>query len=151
MPELGQLTRVDLFVGYLLIFIGVVFLWRIIRWFGGPPASPNPWDAETEARLHEPDAVCLCPRCLEPERDRVQFCRDCGFAVGPYVTWMPYLYLFAIGDLLRTGVDRPFRVSVPILIFLFLFSASEYVIFAPVYWLLLVRNLRRQARVHVLS
>lgn len=151
MRELGHMTRVDLFVIGLVLFIAAVLVWRLIKWFGGAPTRPNPWDDATEASLHDPDALPLCPRCLEPDRDRVQFCRDCGFPVGPYVMWMPYLYLFAIGDLLRTGVDRPIRVSAPIVIFLLLFSAGEYFVFAPVYWFFLFRNLQHQSRVHAVS
>jgi hypothetical protein len=151
MPEVGDMSRVGFFVLCLVLFIASVLVWRLIQWFGGPPTRPNPWDDATEASLHDPEALPLCPRCLEPDRDGVQFCRDCGFPVGPYVMWSPYLYLYAIGDLLRTGVDRPFRASAPILIFLLLFSASEYVVFAPVYWFFLFRNIDRHARVNVAS
>jgi hypothetical protein len=140
------MTKLDLFVWCLMGFIAAVLLWRVFRWFFAKSTQPNPWDDATETRLHEPEAVSLCPRCLEPEKEGVQFCRDCGFPVGPYVTWMPYLYIFAIGDLLRTGVDRPLRASAPIIIFLLLISAGEYMVFAPIYWFFLIRNVRRQSR-----
>lgn len=140
------MTRVELFVVCLIAFMAVVLLGRVVLWFCGKPARPNPWDDDAEAKLHEPDAVSLCPRCLEPEREGVQFCRDCGCAVGPYVMWSPYLYIFALGDLLRTGVDRPLRASIPVLVFLLVISAGEYLVFAPIYWFFLVRNIRRQAR-----
>ena len=133
----------------LLIAIGVaIVLWRLFLWLRAKPVQPNPWDEETETKLHEPDSVLLCPRCLEPEREGVQFCRDCGFPVGPYVQWSPYLYIFALGDLFRTGVDRPFRVKATTICFLLLISLVEYFVFAPFYWFFLFRNVRRQAREH---
>jgi len=130
----------------LLAAVVAIVLWRLLRWLRAQPPQPNPWDEDTEARLHEPDAVLLCPRCLEPEREGVQFCHDCGFPVGPYVAWSPYLYIFALGDLLRTGVDRPFRVKGTTVCFLLALSFLEYLVFAPVYWFLLLRNIRRQPR-----
>lgn len=142
MPGVAQLL--------MLAVVTAILLWRLAVWWK-QPLQPNPWDEDTEARLHEPEAVLLCPRCLEPEREGVQFCRDCGFAVGPYVTWSPYLYIFVLGDLLRTGVDRPFRVKSTTVCFLLLVSLFEYFIFAPVYWFFLIRNIRRQPREHGLD
>jgi len=131
----------------MLAVLAGILLWRLIVWWNQPP-QPNPWDEATEASLHEPEAVLLCPRCLEPEREGVQFCRDCGFAVGPYVPWSPYLYIFALGDLLRTGVDRPFRVTATTVCFLVALSLLEYMVFAPIYWFFLFQNVRRQPREH---
>ncbi len=132
----------------LLAAVTAIVLWRLFLWLGAQPPQPNPWDEDIEASLHEPDAVLLCPRCFEPEREGVQFCRDCGFPVGPYVLWSPYLYIFAVGDLLRTGVDRPFRVKRTTVCFLLVFSLLQYFVFAPVYWFFLFRNIRRQPREH---
>jgi len=139
------MSAVDLIL-VLLVAVTAVVLVRLFLWLRAQPPKANPWDEDTEARLQEPDAVLLCPRCLEPETEGVQFCRDCGFPVGPYVPWSPYLYIFALGDLLRTGVDRPFRVKGTTVCFLVLFSLLEYLVFAPLYWFFLFRNIRRQTR-----
>lgn len=133
----------------LLIAVGVAMvLWRVFLWLRAKPTQANPWDEDTETKLYEPDAVLLCPRCLEPEREGIQFCRDCGFPVGPYVPWSPYLYVFVLRDLLRTGVERPFRVKGTTVCFFLLLSLIEYFVFAPIYWFFLFRNIRRQPREH---
>jgi hypothetical protein len=37
----------------LLIAVGVaIVLWRVILWLRALPTQPNPWDEETEMRLH---------------------------------------------------------------------------------------------------
>ena len=144
---MGRMKEVLTFI--LVAAFAAAVVWRLFPWLCAKfakPLEPNPWDEDTEARLHEDEAVPLCPRCLEPDKEGVQFCRDCGFPTGPYAPWSPYLYVFVLGDLLRTGVDRPFRVRGTTVCFLLVVSFVEYAIFAPIYWFFLFRNVRRQPR-----
>lgn len=55
----------------------------------------------------------------------------------------PFHYAFAIGDVLLTGTQRKFPVNwLTVSGFIFL-STIQYLIFAPVYWFRLIRNIKR--------
>ena len=55
----------------------------------------------------------------------------------------PFHYAFAIGDVLLTGTQRKFPVNwLTVSGFIFL-STIQYLIFAPVYWFQLIRNIKR--------
>jgi hypothetical protein len=56
---------------------------------------------------------------------------------------MPYIYIFSIGEALRSGVGpeahfTPFRTIAYIVV-----GFAEYVVFAPLYFICLYRNYRR--------
>jgi ribosomal protein L40E len=89
--------------------LGVVFLllaglWRLIAWVREAPPKPDPWDADVERKLEEPDSVEVCHHCLTRQPPNAWFCEHCGSAVGPYNNWMPYIHIFSIGEVLRNGV-----------------------------------------------
>ncbi|HWY29922.1 MAG TPA: hypothetical protein VNX46_04160, partial [Candidatus Acidoferrum sp.] len=52
--------------------------------------------------------------------------------------------LFSQGEVLRNGVNDKLPQSALIIAGYLLFSLSMYLLFAPIYWVLLFRNLRRQ-------
>ena len=55
----------------------------------------------------------------------------------------PFHQVFAVGDILLTGTQRKFPINwVTITGFVFL-SVIQYLIFAPVYWFCLMRNVRK--------
>ena len=57
---------------------------------------------------------------------------------------MPYVCLFAEGEVFRAGVDaRIHRSPLTVVGYLF-YSLANYTVFAPVYWYFLFRNLKRQ-------
>jgi hypothetical protein len=105
---------------------------------------PSPWGSDVEEAMRSPDARPLCFRCLEPLEGGPAFCPQCGAATGEYTNWSPYLYLFTVGDILRQGTSGRFRVRPLTVAGFLLFSLLEYTVFAPVYWFLLLRNLRSQ-------
>ena len=126
-----------------IVAVAGVFFWRGLRWFWQRKPHPNPWNEETEARIQQSDAVPLCTRCLEPHEPTAQFCPNCGLPVDSLVPFSPYLYVFALGDVLVSGTTRKFRVNwLTVFGYIFL-SSIEYTIFAPVYWFLLFRNLKQ--------
>jgi hypothetical protein len=126
-------------VGFLLL----AGLWRLIAWVREAPAKPNPWNAEVEHQLEEPEAVEVCHHCLTPQPANAWFCEHCGSAVGPYNNMMPYLNVFSQGEVLRNGaVDRLHSKPLIIAGYLF-FSLSAYVFFAPIFWFFLFKNLKR--------
>jgi ribosomal protein L40E len=126
--------------------LGLLFLaglWRFIGWIREAPRKPDPWDAEIERKLAEPEAVEICHRCLTPQPPNAWFCEHCGCAVGPYNNMMPYLNVFSEGEVFRNGVTDRFRNKPVILIGYFLISLSAYAVFAPVFWIFFFKNLRR--------
>ncbi len=131
-------TRVGVLAITIVLCIG---LWMLIRWlFSGSP-RPDPWSDDVAAEIAKDDAVPLCHRCLAPHDSWVDFCPDCGAPVGPYTNWLPYPYLFSIGHTLRIGASGDFRRS-PLTIAGFLcLGIAEYALFAPIYWIVLLKGL----------
>jgi len=69
--------------------------------------APDPWPGDIDREVRSPDAVTLCHRCflrLEYAGNR-WFCSGCGAAIGPYNNIMPFIRIFSIGEVLRSGVD----------------------------------------------
>jgi 4-amino-4-deoxy-L-arabinose transferase-like glycosyltransferase len=128
--------------------LGVVFLllaglWRLIVWIREAPAKPDPWDAEVEGKLEEPEAVEVCHHCLTQQPPNAWFCEHCGSAVGPYNNLMPYLNVFSEGEVLRNGAADRLRSKPLIIAGYLLFSLSVYFLFAPIFWFFLFKNLKR--------
>ena len=123
------------------IAIGV---WLIrYSWESAHP-SPEPWDDDVAKSLLDPELPALCHRCLTPHGTEGWFCPNCGASVGPYNNYMPYVCLFAEGEVFRAGVDaRIHRSPLTVVGYLF-YSLANYTVFAPVYWYFLFRNLKRQ-------
>ena len=133
-------------IGWLAIF-GLVLagLWRFVLWVRDLPVKRDPWDTEVAQKLSEPDAVEVCHRCLTPLRPNAWFCEHCGRAVGPYNNLMPFLNVFSEGEVFRNGLTDRFRSRRFILFGYILLSLAAYSIFAPVYWLFLLRHFRRRS------
>jgi len=120
-------------------------LWRFIGWIRDAPVRPDPWDAEIEQKLEDPEIREVCRHCSTPQEPGAWFCAHCGSAVGPYNNLMPYLNVFSEGEVFRNGVTGRFRNKPVIMIGYFLISLGSYAIFAPIYWFFLLSNLNRPA------
>jgi ribosomal protein L40E len=131
-------------VGFLLL----VGLWRLIAWVREAPRKPDPWDAEVERKLEEPEAVEVCHHCLAQQPANAWFCEHCGSAVGPYNNIMPYLNVFSQGEVFRNGATDRLRTNPLIIAGYLLFSLSAYVVFAPIFWFFLFKNLKRSREVN---
>jgi predicted metal-binding membrane protein len=57
---------------------------------------------------------------------------------------MPYIQVFSEGEVLRNGVNDKLRQNALIVAGYLLVSLNFYLVFAPIYWLLLFKNLKRQ-------
>ena len=100
----------NLIVGsYGLGLLALAFLWRLVAWIREAPPTPDPWDAEVEQKLQDPEIQQVCHHCLTPQEPEAWFCRHCGTAVGPYNNLMPFLNVFSEGEVLRNGVGARFR------------------------------------------
>ena len=124
----------------LLPFVAVALF---VRWIREAQPKPDPWDAEVENKIQSPDAVSVCQRCLEPQPLNRWFCADCGAPVSPYCTWAPYLDVLSLGDALRNGVAGTVPVTKLSIAGYMVLSMAQYYVFAPWYWFLFFRNLRR--------
>lgn len=119
--------------------------YRIGRWIMRGEPKPEPWGPDVDQAIHSPEAVPVCHRCFVPQAHDAWFCPECGTAVGAYNNWLPYIYIFSQGEVLRNGVTDRVRVNFLTVTGYLLLSVSVYVVFAPVYWYFLFRNLRRCA------
>lgn len=129
--------------GFGLGLLALAVLWRLIVWVRNAPQTPDPWDAEVEQKLQDPEVQQACHRCLTPQEPGAWFCQHCGTAVGPYNNLMPFLNVFSEGEVLRNGVGGRFRNRPLIVIGYFLITLGIFPILAPIYWLSLLLNLKR--------
>jgi hypothetical protein len=129
--------------GYGLGLLALAVLWQLIAWVREAPPTPDPWDAEVERKLQEPETREICHRCLTPHEPGTWFCKHCGAAVGPYNNLMPFLNVFSEGEVLRNGVGGRFRNRPLIVIGYFLITLGIFPILAPIYWLSFLLNWKR--------
>ena len=124
----------------LLVAAGLFRLWR---WIQEAPAHPDPWDAEAGVDLDAAESRPLCTRCLSPHEETDWFCPQCGKAASPTTNWMPYLDELSLGDVLRHGTDGRIPVKPLTIIGYVVLSLTQYLVFAPIYWWRLWRNVER--------
>lgn len=124
----------------LIVVVGVV---RLFIWLANAPVRPDPWDAEAGVDLDAAEARPLCTRCLSPHEETDWFCPQCGKAVSPTTNWMPYLDELSLGDVLRHGTGGDIPLKPTAVIGYVLLGGTQYLIFAPLYWLRLWSNVRR--------
>ena len=130
-----------------VLFVVAALGFRCVHWFMEPTArTPDPWGPEVEQSLRDPELRPLCHRCLIPHPTEGWFCPTCGASIGPYNNYMPFVYLFSQGEVLRAGVNDRIRPSLLTVGGYLLCSLASYAIFAPLYWYFLFRNLNRHHR-----
>lgn len=125
-----------------------LFAWLRALW--GRP-KPDPWPADLDQAVRGPDAVPVCHRCLAALEETAWFCPQCGASVGAYNNSMPYLHIFAVGEVLRSGVGPAARFSPLTVTGYLLLAIMQASVLAPVYGVCLFlnwRRLRHQAAPH---
>jgi len=143
---MGAVSDPNLIVGGLgLGLLALAVLWRFIAWIRDAPRTPDPWDAEVDRQLHDPDIQQICHRCLTPQEPDAWFCRYCGAAVGPYNNLMPFLNVFSEGEVLRNGVGGRFRNRPLIVIGYFLLTLTIFPLLTPIYLASLWLNPKRRS------
>ena len=128
-----------------LVILGVfgMAVYRLVLWIMQAPRTGDPWGKETEEAINQQEAVPVCLHCLTPQEHNGWFCPECGATVGPYCNYMPYIYIFSQGEVLRSGVTERIRRSRFIILGFVLFSLGMVAVAAPIYWFFLFKNLRR--------
>lgn len=95
--------------------LGKVLIDRARAWAKSFKA-PDPWSDDLDAAVRAPDAVPVCHRCMTPCELAVFFCPTCGSAFGPYNNILPFIRIFSLGEVLRSGLSptaRFTRLTVP--------------------------------------
>ena len=121
----------ELLIGVLAVAaMAILSLWRLLLWVKSAPVHPDPWDETTEVAVQQDDAVPVCHHCLSEVPPGQWFCEHCGCAVGPYNNWMPFIYVFSEGEVLRNGIFNRVRVGfLTITGYTFLCASFFFVIF----------------------
>jgi len=128
-----------------LVIIGglIAAIYGALRWLTATKhVPPDPWGAEVEQIIQDPETPSLCHRCLTLQKADACFCPACGTSVGPYNNYLPFESIFSQGEMLRAGVADRMRPSFLIVAGCVFCSLSLYIFFAPVYWYFLFRNLK---------
>jgi ribosomal protein L40E len=118
-------------------------LWRLVVWVRDAPITAEPWGAEVEQKLSEPEAVEVCHRCFTEQPPGAWFCARCGCAVGPYNNLMPYVCIFSQGEVFRNGVNDKVRADPLTIIGYLFYSLANYAFFAPLYWIFFFKHLQQ--------
>jgi len=131
-------------VAFVILAILGVAIYQLVQWLKEAKRTADPWGDEIDKALDEDDAVPLCHHCLTPQHHNGWFCPECGATVGPYCNYLPFVYIFSQGEVLRAGVTERIRRSPLIVIGLVLLSLTMFAIAAPFYWFFLFRHLRHE-------
>jgi hypothetical protein len=143
------LSNEERLAGLVILGIFGLAIYRVVLWLMEAKPTADPWGEEINKALNEDGAVPLCHHCFTPQEHNGWFCPECGATVGPYCNYMPFVYIFAEGEVLRAGVTERFRPRPLIVIGYLLFSLGLFAITAPIlfaapiYWFFLFKNLRR--------
>lgn len=129
--------------GQAMLFIAVgivaVFCWRLLRWMSSGTRTADPWDETVAAAIQ--NAPPLCHKCLVPQDHDGWFCPNCGASVGPYNNYLPNMWMFAHGEMLRSGTCEPVRRKAGLILFYLVIPLATFAIFAPFYWCAFLLNL----------
>jgi hypothetical protein len=141
MPGPGFFNTPEALVGGLAILgLICVALCAAYRGLLAGQRTPDPWSEEVEQAVESPNAVPLCPHCLTPQQHEGWFCPECGSTVGPYVNYLPSVYIFSIGEATRGGVERRQPWNALLVVGYVLLAVGQFSILAPVYCLFLFLN-----------
>ena len=121
-------------------------IYLFCRWLLACPRTPDPWGSDVEQALEAAAAVPLCPHCLAPQEHNGWFCPDCGSTTGQYGNYLPYVYVFSLGDAARAGVQQREPWTAWLAAGYILTACAWLSFLAPIYCLLLFLNRARISR-----
>jgi len=123
---------------------------HVLRVWRKRPVAPDPWGPDVAEALEKSDATPICTHCQCPHEASRWFCPECGRAVGQFISVMPPLCYFELGDSLREGSRGKFRPSSITVAGFVIFGLAAFAALTPLFFLypvylwLLFRNLPRQ-------
>jgi len=125
--------------------LGQLILTKLRDWWTAT-RPPDPWSEDEQNRADDQEALIVCHRCCTPQGAPNWFCPGCGTAVGPYNNVLPFVYIFSIGEVFRSGMCSSAKytsLTVPGYIFA---SMIQYGLFCPFYLVRLCRNCSKQRK-----
>lgn len=132
-PE--QLLAILVGVGLAVIFV--------FRWFREGEPAPEPWGHEIEEQVMRTGVEPLCQRCLTPHSEDVWFCPECGLPASYTAHLLPSLWPLSLGEGFRAVSAGHVRANLLTIAGCLLVSLVSFSFLAPVYWLFLFWNLKR--------
>lgn len=96
--------------------------------------EPNPYGTVEFIEKGEGPEIALCLNCLAPECGHQWICAECGWPSSFYGSQMPFIDVYCMGALFRSGVDGSVELTKFRIIGLIVYSIANYHIFAPLYW-----------------
>ncbi len=118
-------------------------IYGFCKWLLSCPRTPDPWGAELGQVVEGGGVLPLCAHCLAPQEHKGWFCPECGSTSGPYVNYLPGVYIFSIGDAARAGVEQRHRWTPLLVTGYTLVALSYFYILAPIYCVFLFINRAR--------
>lgn len=100
----------------------------------------DPWPDEIDREVRSSEARPVCTNCLFPHAGHHWICPHCGFPGGEYLTVMPYLQVFPLGEFFLRGVTGAPERNAPKTIMFVIVALLNYNIFAVIYWYWMVRR-----------
>jgi hypothetical protein len=122
--------------------LGAVIVSRVRAWWKSFD-TPDPWPPELSDAVRAPDAVPVCHRCLTPCELPVYFCPSCGAAIGRYNNVLPFIKIFSLGEVFRSGVSPSARFTPLTVVGYVLVGLQEFWFLAPFYYVALILNYLR--------
>ncbi len=126
-------------------------IYRFCQWLLTCPRTPDPWGGDVEQAVESEDAVPVCPHCLTRQEHNGWFCPECGSMTGKYGNYLPYVYIFSLGDAVRAGVQQRGRWTPWLVAGYVLVAFAWFSILAPIYCLLLFLNRSRITKLQQVS
>ena len=128
-----------------LAIVGLVMAaaYGFFHWVFVCPRTPDPWGVDVEHEVEREEAVPVCPHCLTPQEHNGWFCPECGSMSGQYGNFLPAVYIFSIGDEVRTGIQQRGRWTPLLVTGYVLIAFAFFSLLAPVYCLFLFLNRAR--------
>ncbi len=112
---------------------------HIREWWSSLDAA-NPWPDDLDAAVRAHDAIPVCHRCSTPCELPIWFCTCCGTSVGPYNNILPFILIFSIGEVLRSGVQPTARFTMLTVPGYIIVAMHSGLILAPIYYIRLIAN-----------
>ena len=126
-----------------ILGVGAAALYRVWIWLRKAPYTPDPWGAEFDGALEDPESVPVCPHCLIPQEHNGWFCPACGSTVGQFSNYLPAVYIFSMGEAFRRGITERIRCHLLVITGYAMVTLSFFSLLAPISWIFLFNNFHR--------